>query len=226
MVTSTPHHEAAKALVVRAKAGDDRAFGELVRRYRPRIFALALHLTGRETDADDIAQDVFLKAYRALDSFEGRSEFFTWVYRMAVNRSLNARRDRARRGEVAMEDPRVDRAVAVDAAGDPERAAQLRETYTLLVNALDKLPGAMRTSVVLVALQGLSHAEAAVVQSCSPGTVAWRIHEARTRLRSALERQHSLVRPLSASSRGQRERTHDLSELLRKWKIPGALQPS
>lgn len=218
MAMSKSHPEAAAALVERAKAGDESAFEELVRRYRPRIFALALHLTGRESDADDIAQDVFLRAFRALDTFEGRSEFFTWVYRMAVNRSLNARRDRDRRGEASIDDPRVDRAVAVDAAGNPERAAELRRTYARLLDALDRLPAPMRTSVVLVALQGLSHAEAAVVQSCSPGTVAWRIHEARQRLRKSLEQRHGRSRCATLSN--------DLARLLREWKIPGAVLPS
>lgn len=222
---SKPHHEAAAELVARAKAGDDRAFGELVRRYRPRIFALALHLTGRESDADDIAQEVFLKAYKALDTFEGRSEFFTWVYRMTVNRSLNARRDRERRGETTMDDPRVDRAVAVDAAGNPARAAELRQTYARLLEALDRLPSAMRTSVVLVALQGFSHAEAAVVQKCSEGTVAWRIHEARRRLHKSLDR-ISLAPRTAQRAFGHGEDGPDLARLLLEWEIPTGLLPS
>src|SRR5689334_25255555 len=103
----------ASALVDAAKKGDKQAFESLVKRYRKRIFALALHITGSASEADDIAQEVFLKAYRALAEFEGRSEFFTWVYRMTVNRSLNARRDRARRGEEP-DDPRLELAVAVE----------------------------------------------------------------------------------------------------------------
>jgi RNA polymerase sigma-70 factor (ECF subfamily) len=186
--------EAATAaiLVARAKAGDGQAFDQLVRRYRRRIFALALHLCGESSLADDITQDVFLKAYRALDGFEGRSEFFTWVYRMAVNRSLNARRDRMRRKEQPMVaadgevDPRIELAVQVDAKGDPRRAAELRDTYTRLIRALDALPPEMRTTVVLVALQGMSHGEVAVVQKCSEGTIAWRMHEARRRLHDAM----------------------------------------
>src|SRR5688572_1791743 len=178
---------AASLLVTRAKAGDAQAFDELVRRYRKRIYALALHLTGSSSEADDIAQDVFLKAYSALDQFEGRSEFFTWVYRMAVNRSLNARRDRERRGEQTMDDPRLELAVTVDAKGDPALASELRQTYGRLLRALDQLPGEMRTTVVLVALQGFSHGEAAVVQKVTDGTIAWRMHEARLRLHQALE---------------------------------------
>jgi len=176
----------AAALVTRAKAGDGRAFDELVRRYRGRIFALALHLAGAHAEADDITQEVFLKAFRALDGFEGRSEFFTWVYRMTVNRALNVRRDRARRGEAPLDDPRLELAVQVDADGDPRRAAELRQTYGQLLRALDGLPPEMRATVVLVSLQGLSHGEAAVVQKCSDGTIAWRMHEARRRLNDAM----------------------------------------
>ena len=185
--TSIAEREAAtaNALVEAAKAGDDRAFEALVRRYRKRIFALALHIIGSSSEADDITQDVFLKAYRALPQFEGRSQFFTWVYRMTVNRSLNARRDRARRGEDS-DDPRLELAVAVDARSNPSRAAELRQTYARLLRALDGLPADMRTTVILVSLQGMSHGEVAVVQNVSEGTIAWRMHEARRRLNEAM----------------------------------------
>ena len=192
---------AATILVARAKAGERGAFDDLVRRYRKRIFALALHLSGSESDADDVTQDVFLRAYHTLDRFEGRSEFFTWVYRMAVNRALDARRARARRSESSFDDafpsrrpasggsgdPRIERAIEADAGGDPRRAAELRQTYARVIRALDSLPPDMRTTVVLVALQGLSNAEAAVVQKCSRGTIAWRMHEARARIDAALK---------------------------------------
>ena len=176
----------ASALVAAAKAGDQRAFESLVRRYRKRIYALALHITGSASEADDITQDVFLKAYRALADFEGLSQFFTWVYRMTVNRSLNARRDRARRGEDTLDDPRLELAIAVDARSNPGRAAELRQTYARLLRALDSLPIDMRTTVILVSLQGLSHGEVAIVQNVSDGTIAWRMHEARRRLNEAM----------------------------------------
>lgn len=175
----------ASALVAAAKAGDQRAFESLVRRYRKRIFALALHITGSSSEADDITQEVFLKAFQALGNFEGRSEFFTWVYRMTVNRSLNARRDRARRGEDS-DDPRLELAVAVDARSNPGREAELRQTYARLLRALDGLPAEMRTTVILVSLQGLAHGEVAVVQNVSEGTIAWRMHEARRRMNEAM----------------------------------------
>ena len=178
---------------------EEDALGEwLVVRYRKRIYALALHITGSSSEADDIAQDVFLKAYKALPQFEGRSQFFTWVYRMAVNRSLNVRRDRARRGEDTLDDPRLELAVAVDARSNPGREAELRQTYARLLRALDSLPIDMRTTVILVSLQGMSHGEVAVIQNLSEGTIAWRMHEARRRLHDAMApERHQRKRELS-----------------------------
>ena len=198
----------ATALVERAKAGDPTAFNALVRRYRKRIFALALHLSGSESDADDITQDVWIRAFHTLDKFEGRSEFFTWVYRLTVNRAFDARRARIRRSESSFDDdPRLELAVEVDAHGDPRRAAELRQTYTRVLMVLDSLPADMKTTVVLVALQGLSNAEASVIQNCSRGTIAWRLHEARARIHKALESRSSITRrtddTLASSSIGE-----------------------
>lgn len=192
-MTTAAQREAVTAalLVARAKAGDPHAFDALVRRYRRRIFAFALHLSGSESDADDIVQDVFIRAYRALDQFEGRSEFFTWVYRLTLNRAIDARRARTRRRESSIDeheehDPRIERAIEVDAPGDPMRAAELRRTYARVLRALDALSPSISATIVLVALQGLSNLEAAVVQGCSPGTIAWRLHEGRRHLREAI----------------------------------------
>lgn len=191
-MTTPAEREAATAalLVARAKAGEPHAFDALVRRYRKRVFALALHLSGSESDADDITQDVFIRAYRALDQFEGRSEFFTWVYRLTLHRAIDARRARTRKRESSLDeydehDPRIERSIAVDAPDDPVRAAELRQTYARVLRALDALPPTISATIVLVALQGLSNAEAAVVQGCSPGTIAWRMHEGRRRLLEA-----------------------------------------
>ncbi len=206
--------ESAAALVDRAKDGDARAFEELVRRYRKRIVALTLHLTGSACEAEDVTQEVFLKAYRALHTFEGRSHFFTWLYRMAVNKALNARRSRQRRREDELDDNRVDRAIRIDAAGDPARALELRQLYSRLLVALDKLPEQVKTTVVLVSLQGLTHDQAALIQECSAGTIAWRIHEARKSLRKAIEPKHrSLRRARSGLSVG-------LTRLLNEWNLP------
>ena len=184
----------AQELVAAAKNGDESAFARLVELYRPRIYALAMHLTGRPSDADDITQDAFLQAYRRLEAFEGRSEFFTWLYRIALHRALNVKRNRGRRPTVGLEDARVSAALEVDAAGDPRRALELQEKYGHLLAAFDALSPLLRTTVVLTTLQGLSYKEAAVVLNTSEGTVAWRVHEARRLLRDNM-------------TKAQRERT-------------------
>lgn len=189
-VTAIPSAEArgreASELVEAAKGGDPRAFDALVRRYRPRIFALALHLTGSRSEADDITQDAFLRAYRNIGRFEGRSEFFTWLYRIALNRALNQRRAKRRRITLSLDDPRLTLALEVDAPDDPRRALELRETYVHLLRAFDQLSSLLRTTVALTLLQGLSYKEAAVVLETSEGTIAWRVHEARRRMREAM----------------------------------------
>jgi len=195
----------AAELVARAKAGDRAAFDELVRKYRARVYSLALHLTGQASDADDITQDAFLKAYHKLPEFEGRSEFFTWIYRITLHRALNAKRDRKRRPTVPLDDPRLVAAVAVDSHGDPERAVQLRDRYRALLEAFDQLSSLLQTTVVLTTLQGLSYKEAAVVLETTEGTIAWRIHEARRKMRGYLDglesgRARSRRRPMSDSA--------------------------
>ena len=195
----------ATRLVEAARRGDQRAFDALFRRYQPRIYALALHLTGRPSDAEDITQDAFLKAYSKLAEFEGRSEFFTWLYRIALHRALNVKRDRGRRAlVVGLDDPRVSAAVAVDAPGDPRRALELQERYAHLLAAFDRLSPVLRTTVVLTTLQGLSYKEAAVVLDTSDGTVAWRVHEARRQLREHMLRLQREPTPTHVKLRARR----------------------
>jgi RNA polymerase sigma-70 factor (ECF subfamily) len=183
-------------LVTSARGGDRRAFGELVRRYRPRIFALSLHLCGSSSEADDITQDAFMRAFRRIRDFQGRSQFFTWLYRIALNRALNGRRDQQRRALVSLSDDRVRAAVAVDGEGDPRRMLELSERYALLLSALDLLSPELRSTVVLCALQGLSQREAAIVLEVSEGTVGWRMHTAKNRLQATLERLQREPTPL------------------------------
>lgn len=200
------------ALVKAARAGHARAFQELVRRFRPRIRALALQLTANASDADDVTQDVFLKAWESLGSFEGRSAFFTWIYRIAVNRALQVRQRAAARPCVDPDDPRVMLAVAVDAHASPQHAIELRERYAQLLWAFDQLSPLLRTTVALTTLQNLSYPEAAAVLGVPEGTIAWRMHEARAKLRAALDRANAAPVEVAETPRrkardgGQRER--------------------
>jgi RNA polymerase sigma-70 factor (ECF subfamily) len=182
-----PAGEDVEALLARARRGERAAFGALTIQYRKRLFALALQLVGNTSDAEDVVQEALLRAYRALPSWQARSQFGTWLYRIAVNCALSQRRRAGRaRERVRLDDDRVRAAVAVDGDGDPGHAAQLAESYALLLTALDALSPGMRTTVVLVALQGLSHREAAAVAGTTEGTIAWRMHEARRLLQQAL----------------------------------------
>jgi RNA polymerase sigma-70 factor, ECF subfamily len=215
-----------EALVRAAREGHHRAFHELVRRFRPRIRALALHLTANHSDADDVAQDVFLRAWEQLSQFEGRSAFFTWIYRIAVNRALQVRERAATRPTVDPNDPRVTLAVAADGPSDPRHTVELRERYGQLLWAFDQLSPLLRTTVALTTLQGLSHPEAAAVLGCPEGTVAWRMHEARARLRDALARCNaSPLDEVETPRRRRSERSErDPNALSLAWALAAAFQ--
>lgn len=211
-----PHGNPAAApdetLIALARAGDRRAFDALVQRYRPRVFALALHLTGSAADADDVVQDTFVRAFRRLDRFEGRSRFFTWLYRIALNRALSRTAETGRRRTAPFDDERVRAAVSVDAMDDPRRAYELQERYALLVEALDRLSPSLRATLILVVIHGLEQREAAAILGCREGTVGWRLHEARARLRTSVARLSRDPTPLP-----RRRALPSLEELIEKW---------
>jgi RNA polymerase sigma-70 factor, ECF subfamily len=177
-------------LVDRARGGDAEAFGLLVRRHQKRIFRLAVHLTKSATEAEDITQDTFVRAYQALSRFDGRSEPFTWLYRIAVNLSLNHLRQRkSRKVDHSDDDPRIAAMLSETRPGmqpDPASAADQRKLAEALCAGVDALSETLRTTLVLVSIDGLSHEQAAEVLGCPVGTIAWRVHEARRKLRGSL----------------------------------------
>jgi RNA polymerase sigma-70 factor, ECF subfamily len=177
-------------LVDRARGGDAEAFGLLVRRHQKRIFRLAVHLTKSATEAEDITQDTFVRAYQALSRFDGRSEPFTWLYRIAVNLSLNHLRQRkSRKVDHSDDDPRIAAMLSETRPGmqaDPASAADQRKLAEALCAGVDALSETLRTTLVLVSIDGLSHEQAAEVLGCPVGTIAWRVHEARRKLRVTL----------------------------------------
>ncbi len=178
-----------RELVDAARKGDAEAFGVLVRRHQKRIYRLAVHLLRDAAEAEDVTQDTFVRAYGALDRFDGRSEPFTWMYRIAVNLSLNAIRSRKTgRKATTPDDPRIEGLLAdrKSVEADPARLASDRETALALAEGIDQLSETLRTTLILVSIDGLSHSEAAAVLGCPEGTVAWRVHEARKKLRAHL----------------------------------------
>lgn len=191
MVTSARQHlpeRTDRELVAAAREGDAEAFGLLVRRHQRRVYRLAVHLLKSGAEAEDVTQDTFVRAYGALDRFDGRSEPFTWIYRICVNLSLNALRSRKTRRASSPEDPRVE-GLLIDnrpASGNPGRSSSDKQLGRALVEGIDGLSDTLRTTLVLVCIDGLSHAEAGEVLGCPEGTIAWRVHEARKKLRGAL----------------------------------------
>ncbi len=172
-------------LVDAARSGDLHAFGVLVQRYRRRIFRIAVHLLKDAAEAEDVTQETFVRAYGALDRFDGRSQPFTWMYRIAVNLSLNVIRSRKNRRPTTVDDPRVEGfLVQTPSSGtDPGSVVADRQMAVVLCEGLDTLSDTLRTTLVLTTVDGLSHAQAAEVLGCPEGTVAWRVHEARRKLR-------------------------------------------
>jgi RNA polymerase sigma-70 factor (ECF subfamily) len=137
-----------------------------------------------------VTQDTFVRAYGALDRFDGRSEPFTWMYRIAVNLSLNAIRSRKTKKRAASpDDPRIEGLIVESRAShaDPARLSADRQMAMVLCEGLDALSESLRTTLILVSIDGLSHGDAAEVLGCPEGTVAWRIHEARRRLRDFMD---------------------------------------
>jgi RNA polymerase sigma-70 factor (ECF subfamily) len=178
-----------RELVDAARDGDSEAFGALMRRHQRRIYRLAVHLLRDAAEAEDVTQETFVRAYGALDRFDGRSEAFTWIYRIAVNLSLNAIRARkSDRKSVSADDPRLEGALVETRAGSasPQGASESRELGRALCEGMDSLSDTLRTTLILVGVDGLSHLQAGEVLGCPEGTVAWRVHEARKKLKAYL----------------------------------------
>jgi RNA polymerase sigma-70 factor (ECF subfamily) len=174
-----------RELVDRARGGSAEAFGQLVRRHQQRIHRLAMHLLRDRAAAEDVMQETFIRAYRALARFDGRSEPYTWFYRITINLSLNALRSRnARRATNEADDPRLDGLIAEkQSQEDPPADAARRQLYATLSRGIDELSNTLRTTLVLVCIDGRSHEEAAAILGAPEGTIAWRVHEARRKLR-------------------------------------------
>jgi len=179
-------HRTDRELVEAARGGDADAFGSLVRRHQKRIFRLTSHLLRNPAEAEDVTQETFVRAYGALARFDGRSEPFTWIYRIAVNLSLNVIRARKpNRKSVPSDDPRLEGVLVETRAGsaNPLGDSENRELGRVLCEGMDTLSDTLRTTLILVGVDGLSHAQAGEVLGCPEGTVAWRVHEARKKLK-------------------------------------------
>jgi RNA polymerase sigma factor (sigma-70 family) len=189
--SETPAPADEELLVREARRGDLQAYDELVRRHQERIYATIYHMTANHEDANDLAQESFIKAFQALKSFKGGSSFYTWLYRIAVNKTINFLKQRKNRMHMSLNDldfkaehdPDL---MALISDKTPRREASLTELQEKLNAALLKLSEPHRLVVVLHDVQGQSHEEIAKVMDCNIGTVRSRLFYARQQLQALL----------------------------------------
>lgn len=180
-----------QALVRRARQGDMGAYDDLVRRYQERIYATIYHMTSNHEDANDLAQETFIKAYQALKSFKGGSSFYTWIYRIAVNKTINFLKQRKNRVHMSLNDLDFNAEhdpdlVALVSDQTPRREVNLAELQEKLNEAMQKLSDSHRLVVTLHDVQGLAHDEIAEIMDCNIGTVRSRLFYARQQLQALL----------------------------------------
>ncbi len=188
---STPPQVEESELVNKARKGDLGAYDQLVQRYQERIYATVYHMTSNHEDANDLAQEAFIKGFQALKSFKGGSSFYTWVYRIAVNKTINFLKQRKNRSQMSLNDLDFNAEhdpdlVSLISDKTPRREAGLTELQEKLNEAMQKLSEPHRLVVTLHDVQGLSHEEIAKIMDCNIGTVRSRLFYARQQLQGFL----------------------------------------
>jgi len=169
-------------LVERMRAGDPDALRHVVERYQDRIFGLLYGIVRDRHEVEDVAQEVFLKVFTRIDAFDGRSRFYTWLYRVAANTAKDHVKKRSRRPAVALDED-----AGLEAAGrGPAESAERAESRRRVRAAIRKLPVRYREVLALRELDGMSYNEIAEVLKVSIGTVESRLHRARSRLKEVL----------------------------------------
>jgi RNA polymerase sigma-70 factor, ECF subfamily len=181
-------------LVQRVQRGDKSAFDLLVRKYQLKVVKLVTRYLRDPSEAEDVAQEAFIKAYRALPQFRGDSAFYTWLYRIAINTAKNAIVARGRNPvefDLDMQNVEESQAMQMRLADPetPESLLQAEEIRSTVNRAIEALPEDLRTAIVLRELDGLSYEEIALSMDCPVGTVRSRIFRAR----EAIDRQLSAV---------------------------------
>ena len=197
--TTAPYSESSQtqatdhdvALVLKAQQGDLDAFDALTVRHRGRLMSVIYNMTSNREDAADLTQDAFVKAFRSIGRFKGKSSFFTWLYRIGVNVTLSyLQKNRARRFfslENLSEEVNQETAFEILASSSKaDRGTLLNELQEKLNEALQKLSNKHRTIVVLFEIEGLSHKQISEIMKCSEGTVRSRLHYAKQQLQAYL----------------------------------------
>lgn len=170
---------ATSALIALAQKGDAAAFGQLIAQHYDLIFRTAYKWCGHRADAEDVAQDVCVKLASVLRSFDGRSAFSSWLYRITLNAVRDLQRSRGRRG-------RQVEALALVSPSELAAEQEAAATASQLWVKVRALPDQQRDAVLLIYAEDLSHREAAEIMGCKEATVSWHIHEAKKTLRGLL----------------------------------------
>ena len=173
-----------RELVAKAQAGDKRAFGLLVEKYQRKLVRLLSRYIRDAAEVEDVAQDAFIKAYRALPAFRGESAFYTWLYRIGINTAKNHLVASGRRAptttEVEAEDAEsLDEGEQLRDMNTPESVLLSKEIAATVNAAMDELPEELRTAIQLREMEGMSYEDIAKVMDCPIGTVRSRIFRAR-----------------------------------------------
>ena len=172
-----------RELVARMREGDSEALRLLMERYQQRIFALIFGIVRDRHEVEDVAQEVFLKVFMRISAFDGRSKFYTWLYRVSANAAKDHLKKRRRRPAVSLEEE----AGIPDVTGGPTEQAAIAETRLMVREAINSLPPRYREVLALRELEGLTYNEIAGILKLSMGTVESRLHRARARLKRRLE---------------------------------------
>jgi len=187
-----PRTDEDQQLVARTQSGDAAAFDQLVVKYTPRLYGLVYNMTSNHEDTNDLLQDVFSKAYKAIRGFRGKSSFYTWIHSIAVNMTLNFLKKRGRRFHLSLDD--VDASIQNDkefleltATSSPVREVDLSELQRRLNEAMMKLSDEHRAVVTMFHIQGMPHAEISKILRVSEGTVRSRLFYANRQLQNYLD---------------------------------------
>ncbi|MFY9329732.1 MAG: RNA polymerase sigma factor RpoE [Georgfuchsia sp.] len=184
--------EADQVLVKRIQAGDQQAFGLLVTKYQRKLMRLVMRLVRNPAEAEEVTQEAFIKAYRALPGFRGESAFYTWLYRIGINAAKNWLMSNGRSAstlsDVDNEEAEVyDSGELLRDMDTPERILMSRQIAETVDAAMDRLPEDLRTAVTLREIDGLSYEEIANAMNCPIGTVRSRIFRARETIAEELK---------------------------------------
>ena len=168
-------------LIEQSLSGDPEAYAALVSQHQKMIRAMTFRMTGSLDDAEELAQDAFLRAYRQLHSFDGDSKFSTWLCKIAINLSLDWRRRESRRDDIHSK-------WAADAISENDPGGGFPDELSRRVqDALNRLPAKQCAAIVLTIYENQSHAEAAKILGCTEATISWRVFAARQKLKRLLK---------------------------------------